>query len=320
MPDIEIICVNDGSTDNSQFILDRYAQKDKRIIVINQQNSGVSIARNTGLEHIHGEYYMFVDSDDWLQPETCEIAYYNIVSYRADCLMFSYVKEFGGHSVVNHIFDGDFVWEKADVVSKFYRRLFGLVGKELSKPQDGDIIVSPCMQLFKTSKYGKLRFYDIRETGSFEDGLYQMDLYKDCDRLVYLDKPFYHYRKTNEASITTKYNPKLIPQWQHLFDLIEKKIPGKENAIFYEALNNRICLSLIGIGLNTIKSDKRLINKSKELKSVLQTPRYRAAYKSLTLHVFPYHWRLFFSLAKNKMTLSLVLMLYLMEYMRKHKQ
>lgn len=320
MEDIEIICVNDGSKDDSLYILNEYAKKDERIIIHNQLNAGVSVARNNGLKLVRGDYYMFLDSDDWLDPETCEVAYTTILANRADCLMFSYVKEFGDHSIVNHIFDGDLVWEKNDVLTKFHRRLFGLNGKELTRPQDGDIIVSPCMQLFKTDKFKDIQFYDIRNIGSFEDGLYQMDVYKNCNRFVYIDKPYYHYRKTNTESITTKYNPHLIDQWQNLFEIIENKIPVDAAEDYREALNNRICLSLIGIGFNEIKSDKNFIKKAAILRSLLKRPKYKVAYCNLSLRVFPLYWRTFFFLAKYKLAISLIMLLYIMEYLREHKQ
>lgn len=68
--DMEIICVNDGTKDNSGRILDDYAARDKRIIVITQKNAGLSAARNTGLKAAKGELIGFVDSDDWIEPET----------------------------------------------------------------------------------------------------------------------------------------------------------------------------------------------------------------------------------------------------------
>ncbi len=69
---LEIICVNDGSTDDSATILDEYAAKDSRVKMILQENAGVAAARNRGLEAATGEYVSFVDSDDWLEPETYE--------------------------------------------------------------------------------------------------------------------------------------------------------------------------------------------------------------------------------------------------------
>lgn len=71
---LEILCVNDGSTDNSADILEQYAAKDSRIKVFHQQNGGLSAARNTGLEHATGEWIAGVDSDDYIEPDTFEKA------------------------------------------------------------------------------------------------------------------------------------------------------------------------------------------------------------------------------------------------------
>ena len=66
---LEIICINDGSTDNSVEILEQYKQKDRRIIVVNKTNGGVSSARNMGLDMATGDYIAFIDSDDWIHPQ-----------------------------------------------------------------------------------------------------------------------------------------------------------------------------------------------------------------------------------------------------------
>lgn len=65
---IEVLCINDGSTDSSLSILEKYAAKDQRIKIINQKNAGVSAARNAGLNAVTGDYVTFVDSDDWVHP------------------------------------------------------------------------------------------------------------------------------------------------------------------------------------------------------------------------------------------------------------
>lgn len=70
---LEIICVNDGSTDTSALILEEYAKKDNRIKVIHQKNQGVSVARNVGMREVTGQYCAFLDSDDFIHPQFCEI-------------------------------------------------------------------------------------------------------------------------------------------------------------------------------------------------------------------------------------------------------
>ena len=82
--DIQIVLIDDGSTDGSAEILDDYAKRDTRIKLIHQQNKGHSEARNVGLLASEGEYVYFVDSDDYIHPRTLEILYNNMITYDAD--------------------------------------------------------------------------------------------------------------------------------------------------------------------------------------------------------------------------------------------
>ena len=82
--DIEIIVIDDGSKDNSFDVIQKYAQQDKRIKLIRQQNSGPAKARNQGLENATGKYLMFCDSDDWYEPNMCQIMYDTIEKQKVD--------------------------------------------------------------------------------------------------------------------------------------------------------------------------------------------------------------------------------------------
>ena len=89
LKDIEILCIDDGSKDNSLEILNEYAAKDDRIKVFAQKNSGPGAARNLGIQHAKGEYLTFVDSDDWLKENAMEVVYNCAIEKNTDMLFFS---------------------------------------------------------------------------------------------------------------------------------------------------------------------------------------------------------------------------------------
>jgi len=89
--DFEVICLNDGSTDNSWKILEKYARLDKRITIINKDNTGVSDTRNIGLQQASGDYILFMDSDDCIHPQTLEITYFLAHKHNADLVYYRYI-------------------------------------------------------------------------------------------------------------------------------------------------------------------------------------------------------------------------------------
>lgn len=88
----QAICINDGSSDSSLKILQHYAQKDKRFVIINQENNGVSAARNVGLKAATGKYIMYLDSDDIIHPKCMEIALKTITDTQTDVCDFGFVR------------------------------------------------------------------------------------------------------------------------------------------------------------------------------------------------------------------------------------
>ena len=88
LSDIEIICVNDSSTDGSLSILEEYAKKDPRIQVVTQPNGGAGAARNKGLSMAAGKYLSFLDSDDFFEPDMLELAYKKAEEDKADFVVF----------------------------------------------------------------------------------------------------------------------------------------------------------------------------------------------------------------------------------------
>ena len=144
--DIEVIMINDGSTDGSKNVADSYIKKDWRFRLYSQENAGVSVARNVGLENAQGEYVLFVDSDDWLEPQMIEKLVHNMIVYNADisCCQYDHGKCFKG--MVTE------VWDRECVLQNFliHKQLNGsLVNKLLKKELIGN------KRLEKSIKYGE---------------------------------------------------------------------------------------------------------------------------------------------------------------------
>lgn len=90
--ELEIVLVDDGSPDLCGAICDEYAAKDGRITVLHQKNAGISQARNVGLCAAEGEFVLFVDSDDWIEPDTCEVAVAAAKTHKADIVFWNYYR------------------------------------------------------------------------------------------------------------------------------------------------------------------------------------------------------------------------------------
>ena len=315
--DFEIVCINDGSTDGTLDVLNKYAGEDPRIKVFSQANSGLSGARNRGLKEAVGEFILFVDGDDWIDEETCAVLFGAIQKENADCVMCAYVREFENKTAVSHIFDENYmVLQKDEIKYSVHRRIVGLVGEELKRPETCELVVSVCMQLFRRQSIEGLSFTDTKRIGS-GDILFQMYAYAGFDRFVYIDKPFYHYRRTNITSNTTRHRPDLFEKWENLYSLMETFIAQKrDEPVFHKALQNRIVFGLIGLGFNEISAQKTLIQKARRLKEILRCDRYKKAFRQFEYHYLPLHWYVFFRLCWYKRTLIVVLLLQIINHLR----
>ena len=299
---IEIILIDDGSTDKSSQICDEYAAKDS-IAVIHKTNEGVSAARNDGLKAANGQLIMFVDSDDWIETDTCEIAVSAMEESGADVVMWSYISENNGNQSPKTIFGSDTVFEGTDVTEKLHRRLFGLMGEELAHPEYADSLCPVWGKLYKKELImnNNISFVGLSEIGSYEDGLFNIEVFSQIKKAVYLNKCLYHYRKENTSSVTSGYRKDLFEKWQNLFDLMQKYIDKNNLSSDYQsALNNRIALSILGLGLNIMSCNCSAVKKIKMIKEIIKSKRYKKAYKDLCFNYFPVHWKLFYGCAKYK--------------------
>lgn len=316
---IEVILVDDGSPDNCPEICDEYAKRDKRIKVIHKVNEGVSSARNIGLKSASGDYILFIDSDDWLEADAVKECISYAERYKdIGCVMFTYVKEYGENKYEKHIYSGDKEFlSKESFFNEVYRRLFGLVNFELHYPEKLENLTPCCMKMYRRDLAMNGYFISLEKIGSCEDGVYNILALKECDLAIYIDKSYYHYRYI-KGSITTKYRPNLIPQWENLFEIMQKEIDSNDySKDFQEALNNRIALSILGIGLNALSNKNAdFFDNVHYIKDYLRSNMYKNAVATMKLNNLPLAWKFLLFFSKQQLSFFVTLILYIIKFIK----
>lgn len=180
LKDIEIICVNDGSTDDSGKILENYAKKDKRVVVINQKNMGQSAARNAGLDAARGEYIGFVDSDDYVLADMYRKLYENALNHNSDVVMSS-IKVLD--SKTNQITENDSYLSVGVFNSHFDNRCFTYKD---CKDFIFRICVVPWNKLYKAS-FLKLNGIKFVKGLNFEDNVFALEVFLNAKMSIVRD-------------------------------------------------------------------------------------------------------------------------------------
>ena len=207
--DIEIICVNNGSTDNSLQILEEYAAKDNRIIILDlQPNQGLSVARNKGLEIAKSEYIGFVDADDWIEPETYELALKAINDNNPDIVCW-------GAKVVAD--NGFYDYKRMNVQKKYHT--LKLEGFKVFCPELYDYVsVTVWNKLFK-AKIIKDNNILYPKGLNNEDDEFTMKYLLHCNSVFFINKYLYNYLQREFSTLYT-YNecPHLLNIYKNIYD------------------------------------------------------------------------------------------------------
>ena len=197
--DIEVIVIDDGSTDGTFRIVSGYIARDHRIRGYTQKNKGVSVARNKGLEEAKGNYILFLDADDWLETTTVEELIQNhkdgyliSVSYKLVC-----INEDGTFTTIrpHNEFKDAFI-KKDDLIECFCRAQYRLT--------------SSCYKLYvrKIIDVNDIKFESGIHNG--EDGLFVFRYLLCVDGLIYQNKPYWNILQRPDSATNKGYNKKMI--------------------------------------------------------------------------------------------------------------
>lgn len=252
---LEIILVDDGSTDRSGFICDQYAALDSRIKVVHKENGGLSDARNAGIDIAAGDFLGFVDSDDWIDEDMYELLYQLIIKYGADIAMCR-LREISNTEILDQSTDDLIVCDGVDALKYMvtkennYRFNHGITNK-----------------LIKRELLGDLRF----PVGMYiEDIYFTPQLLYASKKCVYKDAAKYNYLTERPNSImNSKVTAKLIFDELNGYQELErflttKGIYGFEVAV-REAFLSRLLYFHYQVKISTLNNKEQLLASLEEL-------------------------------------------------------
>lgn len=195
---LEIILVDDGSTDGSAELCDRLQSFDNRIKVLHKQNGGLSDARNFGMSQATGDYFLFIDSDDMVHSRFCELLVKKAKQYTADVVAVDFASFYKDEELVQYqdVKDGfcEVVLEGDQVISEYLWPTHGIM-----------LCHGLCNKIYKKEIFDGLCF-DIGRL--HEDVFITYKLMDRCNKLVYLNAPYYFYYQSNASSICKNYSEK----------------------------------------------------------------------------------------------------------------
>ena len=241
LKNIEIILVNDGSTDSSKNICERYVEKDKRVILVNQVNKGQSAARNKGIEIARGNYIGFVDSDDYIELDMYEILYEKLIQEDADitiCQVNMVNSE--GQVLSNNINKNKkgYIENGNDAIIRYLKNgRWGL-----------------CDKLYKARFIKNIKFLEGKSCG--EDHLGIISILKNTKKIVTIETYLYNYVMRENSTTTAGFSVKSfdIP---HVWEEILKEAVSLKNAEFIELVEMRKICSYVDLVNEYIKSGRK---------------------------------------------------------------
>ena len=211
---IELILVDDGSTDSSFDICKSYQDKNSRVTAIHKENGGQGSARNIGLDVAKGYYIGFVDSDDWIETDMYEILYNNIIEYSADISCCRHHKK-DGIDIKN---DNVKVFEQPDIMRMhlFHHEGFGQ---------------SPCDKLYKKKLFDGIRFPEMR---AYEDCATIYQVLAKANKVVFQNVNLYHYETRENSTMTQKFSAvkfQSVTAYLGMYEFYKSKYPQYANQV-----------------------------------------------------------------------------------------
>lgn len=273
---LQIILIDDGSTDNSGKICDEYSEKDKRINVIHKKNSGVSAARNTGIQNAIGDWILFVDSDDWIELDCCKEMLLTALEEKSDCVICK----------CNKVHNEEVNKFEYDNKKEIYGSREFLI-KVLNVQSGYGFCHS---KLIKREIIKEILFDTQLKVG--EDALFNIHIAQNMNKIVFIENPLYNYR-INAESVVRRYDTEYLNKYRKAMQKAKEYLLEKyeNDKIVNQNIHNYIMYHLLLILVNyccNSENNLGIISQIKLLREICNIEEFKEAlkksnYKELSL-------------------------------------
>lgn len=220
---IEIIFVDDGSTDNSGKLCELYKSTDNRVKVIHKSNEGLGLARNTGISNSSGKYIMFIDSDDFVHEEMVERLLRNLIDTESDTSFCGYFEYYDEYNIIakpaffnKKIFKNEEIYENV---------LLNMISSKPYEKKDSLLSMSVWHAIYSLDiiRENNILFPSEREYIS-EDIIFDIAYLKKSKKVCYISDSLYYYRCNNSQSLTHKYSVDEFDKHKKVVEKIKKEL------------------------------------------------------------------------------------------------
>lgn len=255
---IELLLVDDESTDGSGEVCDRYAGEDDRVRVIHQKNGGCTAASLTGLAHVSGEYCMFVDSDDYVDTKMLQEMSRHLIGKKGEIVCCNYVIEKTKQSIPVTCPAKPGIYEGAKLKSEVKTHIIGR--------EERTIPISRCMKLYEKSVFEGNEQYCDTAIHMGEDFNLVFPALLDCSRLVVMEKAFFYHYRYVDGSMVHGYHPNILDSIDRVRELWYRVAKEKGIEDITEAAEREYCYMLILVMKNELRNpDKNYIRNIQDI-------------------------------------------------------
>lgn len=296
LKEIEMIFINDGSTDNSLEILKKYEKIDSRIKVINQKNSGPSVARNRGIEIANGEYLSFIDSDDWVETSMYEDMYHRAINDKSDVVICDMkMVSVDSQLYVKGIIYSDEKYDRKNIEDKIFKEL-------LSNSQFN----SMANKIYKRSIVKENNLLLDKDIYYAEDWKFNMEFFKYSQTVSYINKCYYYYRRGHESS-SNFYNDTTFERTGLWIYNMRKKYAIELGINPYLAVDDLFQVIIHCIVSEFRRSDISIKDKLKKVSYIINSKECLEVIDNINTHRLCVKYRFLYYFIKYKILIALLL-------------